>query len=40
MPPYGQLLSNDDIAAVTSFIRQSWGNLAPPVSPLDVLHVR
>ncbi|HLL11989.1 MAG TPA: cytochrome c [Rubrivivax sp.] len=40
MPPYGQLLSNDEIAAVTTFIRQSWGNFAPPVSSLDVLNVR
>jgi len=40
MPPYGQLLSDADIAAVASFIRQSWGNAAAPVSALDVLHVR
>ena len=40
MPPYGQVLSNDDIAAVITFIRQSWGNSGSPVSSLDVLHVR
>ncbi|HLL20315.1 MAG TPA: c-type cytochrome [Rubrivivax sp.] len=40
MPPYGQVLSNDDIAAVTTFIRQSWGNSAAPVSALDVLRVK
>jgi mono/diheme cytochrome c family protein len=40
MPPYGQVLSNDEIAAVTTFIRQSWGNRAAPVSPLDVLRVK
>ena len=40
MPPFGQVLSNDDIAAVTTYIRQSWGNLAAPVSSLDVLRVR
>jgi mono/diheme cytochrome c family protein len=34
------VLSNDEIAAVTTFIRQSWGNLAAPVSPLDVLRVK
>ena len=40
MPPYGQVLSNDEIAAVATFVRQSWGNVASPVSPLDVLRVR
>lgn len=40
MPPYGQVLSNDDIAAVTTFIRQSWGNFAAPVSSLDVLGIK
>jgi mono/diheme cytochrome c family protein len=40
MPPYGQLLDNDDIAAVATFIRQSWGNSAPSVSALDVLRFR
>lgn len=40
MPPYGQVLSNDEIAAVATFMRQSWGNAAAPVSPLDVLRVK
>lgn len=40
MPPYGQLLSDADIAAVATFIRQSWGNAAAPVSSLEVLRVR
>jgi mono/diheme cytochrome c family protein len=40
MPPYGQLLNNDEIAAVATFIRQSWGNSAAPVSTLDVLRVK
>lgn len=39
MPPYGQVLNNDDMAAVVTFIRQSWGNSAAPVSTLDVLRV-
>lgn len=39
MPPYGQLLNNDEMAAVATFIRQSWGNAAAPVSTLDVLRV-
>jgi mono/diheme cytochrome c family protein len=40
MPPYGQVLNNDEIAAVATFIRQSWGNSAAPVSTLDVLRVK
>lgn len=40
MPPFAQSLNNDDIAAVATFIRQSWGNTAAPVSPLDVLRVK
>ena len=40
MPPYGQVLSNDEIAAVATFIRQSWGNSASPVSTLDVLRLK
>jgi len=40
MPPYRTLLSDTEVAAVTSFIRQSWGNRAGPVSPLDVQRVR
>jgi mono/diheme cytochrome c family protein len=40
MPPFAQVLNNDDIAAVTTFVRQSWGNAAPAVSALDVLRVK
>jgi mono/diheme cytochrome c family protein len=40
MPPFGQLLSDSDIAAVSTFIRQSWGNRADEVSAVDVLNVR
>ena len=40
MPPFGQTLSHGDLAAVTTYIRQSWGNAAPPVSSLDVLRVK
>lgn len=39
MPPFGQVLGNDDIAAVATYIRQSWGNVAVPVSALDVRRV-
>ena len=36
MPPFAQTLSNEEIAAVVTYIRQSWGNRAAPVSPADV----
>jgi mono/diheme cytochrome c family protein len=40
MPPFATELSGDEIAAVVSYIRGSWGNAAPPVSPLDVARHR
>lgn len=40
MPPFRTILSDTEVAAVASFIRQSWGNRAGPVSPLDVQRVR
>lgn len=36
MPPYAQALSREDIAAVLTYIRGSWGNTAAPVSPTAV----
>jgi hypothetical protein len=38
MPPFDQVLSDEDIAGVT-YIRQSWGNSAAAESSLDVLRV-
>lgn len=40
MPPFSQVLSENDIAAVTTFVRQSWGNYAPAVSTFDVHRVK
>jgi mono/diheme cytochrome c family protein len=40
MPPFRTLLDDTEIAAVTSFMRQSWGHAASPVKPLDVQRVR
>ncbi|MGE5115745.1 MAG: c-type cytochrome, partial [Betaproteobacteria bacterium] len=40
MPPFAPLLADDDIAAVLSFIRASWGNRAAPVTPYDVQRFR
>jgi mono/diheme cytochrome c family protein len=36
MPAWGQLLSDQDIAAVVSYIRTTWHNFAKPVSISDV----
>lgn len=40
MPPFAKQLDDNDIAAVVSYIRQSWSNKAPAVSPGDVAHLR
>ena len=40
MPPFAQVLGNEDIAAVTTFVRQSWGNSASAVSTFDVHRVK
>lgn len=40
MPPFAQELSDAEVAAVVSALRQSFGNLAPAVAPLDVLRYR
>jgi mono/diheme cytochrome c family protein len=36
MPPFSQTLSDDDAAAVVTYIRQAWSNKAPSVSANDV----
>ncbi|MES2104037.1 MAG: cytochrome c [Pseudomonadota bacterium] len=36
MPPFGPKLSDEEIAAVVSYIRNSWGNQAPMVSSPEV----
>ena len=40
MPPFAQQLSDEDIAAVLTYVRNSWGNRAPAVSPADVQRYR
>jgi mono/diheme cytochrome c family protein len=37
MPPFRQILDDREVAAVLTYIRQAWGNAAPPVSALDVM---
>ena len=40
MPPFRTLLQDAEIAAVASYLRQSWGHRAGAVSALDVQRVR
>ncbi|MGN6527654.1 MAG: c-type cytochrome [Burkholderiaceae bacterium] len=40
MPPAGQSLKDDDIAALATYVRNAWGNAAPVVSAVDVLEAR
>jgi mono/diheme cytochrome c family protein len=40
MPPFGQDLTDEEIAAVVSYVRQSWGNHAPAVSPAEITSAR
>ena len=37
MPAFADQLNDEEIAAVLSYERTSWGNRAPPVKPEDVL---
>jgi mono/diheme cytochrome c family protein len=36
MPQFGWILNDDQVAAVVTYIRNSWGNSAPPVSADNV----
>lgn len=40
MPPFVHVLTDDDIAAVTTYIRASWGNAAGAVSASEVVAQR
>lgn len=40
MPGFGWRLSDDEIAQLLSFVRQSWGNQASTVAPAQVMSVR
>lgn len=40
MPPFAQQLNDSDVAAVVTYIRQSWGNEAPLVQERDVIKYR
>ncbi len=36
MPAYNWKLKDDEVAAVATYVRNSWGNSAPAVSPDEV----
>lgn len=40
MPPLQAAMSDDQVAAVISYIRRSWGHQATPVNPSDVKETR
>lgn len=40
MPPFQQVLSDEDIAAVTTLVRNQWGNQAPGVGTIEVYRAR
>jgi len=40
MPSYGWKLDDAQVAAVATYVRNSWGNAAPAVSPADVARLR
>jgi mono/diheme cytochrome c family protein len=40
MPPFVLTLSNQEVADVITYVRQSWGNQAGAVSPMQVDKVR
>ncbi|UPK32451.1 cytochrome c [Bradyrhizobium sp. 186] len=40
MPAYAKQLSDEQVAAVTNYIRNSWGNTAPLVTPPQVAKAR
>lgn len=40
MPPFGRKLTDQEVAAVLTYIRNSWGNAAPPVGQEEVSRYR
>ena len=40
MTPFGGLLSDNEVAAVLTFVRNSFGNKAEPITPAAVKKVR
>jgi len=40
MPPFGARLKDEQIAAVLTYVRNSWGNVASPIQPESVAATR
>jgi mono/diheme cytochrome c family protein len=40
MPPVGGSMTDDQVAAVLTYVRRSWGNTALPITPDDVREIR
>jgi mono/diheme cytochrome c family protein len=40
MPPFGWLLTDEQVAAVATYVRNAWGNAAPPVTAGEVSGAR
>jgi mono/diheme cytochrome c family protein len=40
MPPYSHLMNDEEVAAVVTYVRASWGNGAPPVGAGEVNRYR
>ena len=40
MPPFQHLLSDEDVAAVATYVRNSWGNQSPGVGTIEVYRAR
>jgi mono/diheme cytochrome c family protein len=40
MTAFGSILKDDEVAAVLTYVRNSWGNKAPMVKPETVKKVR
>lgn len=40
MPAFSRQFDDREVAEVASFVRRSWGNNAPPVTPREVGHLR
>jgi mono/diheme cytochrome c family protein len=40
MPAFGWRLDDDQVAAVTTYIRDAWGNAASPVTAADARRMR
>ena len=40
MPPFSHVMEDAEVAAVVSYVRASWGNQAPPVTPSQVNRFR